>query len=169
MSNTEIEYKYKVADLSGERQKLLALGAKLKEKYEGKDIYFVVPENPEGRKYLRLRSKDNKSELSYSYAKSEIETEEWETGVDDIKTVEEIFLKLGYKYDVVIEKQREIYLLQNSEVVLDEVNSLGKFVEIESPNRKELLSIASKLGLTEGERVKGMGYPDMLRGGFIKN
>lgn len=169
MSNTEIEYKYRVSDLAGERKKLLAFGAKLKEKYEGKDIYFIVPENPEGRKYLRLRSKNEKSEISYSYAKSELETEEWETGVEDIKIAEEIFLHLGYKYDVVIEKQRETYLFEGSEVVLDDVKNLGKFVEIESPNKKELLHIASKLELTEKERVKGMGYPDMLRSGFTNN
>jgi len=169
MPNIEIEHKYQVKDLEVIKKGLQKIGAKREGEKHVVDVYFEVPNNPEGRKYLRVRNKGGKSEISYSYAESESDTHGWETAVESKEMAEEIFLQLGFKHDVIVDKKRETYVYKNSEVVLDTVANLGSFVEIEAPNHKELSTIANELGLTEEARVKGMGYPDLIRGHLILN
>lgn len=167
--NLEIEYKYKISDLVPFREKLTNLGAEKEQTVHCTDTYFVVPNNPEGRKYLRIRDMGAKKELSYSVAMSELRTNEWETEVADASVTADLLKQLGYKIDVIVEKKRDVYIYKGSEVLLDTVVNLGKFVEIEARNEQTLLQIENDLGLEPTDRVKRMGYPDLVRGHLISN
>lgn len=168
MKNTEIELKYRLEDLAQFMPRLKKLGMKKIKSYSGCDTYYLVPDNPGGRKYLRVREQEGRMELDYHYAQSDTHTDEWETVVGSAEITKEILGQLGYKIDVTIEKQRQIYQYKDSEVVVDEVKDLGSFVEIESPNEEELRLIIKELGLDEEHLVKGMGYSDLKRGYMLK-
>lgn len=159
----ELESKYKVANFEAIEKKLIGLGARFARKFRGVDTYFVVPNNPGGRKYLRVREKDGKCEISFQFVHNDIHTDEWETEVEDAEVAKEIFKQLGYKVDIVVDKKRCIYHLLDSEISLDEVKHLGSFVEIESPSENEIKKIAKMLGLEKSKLVKGAGYPDLLK------
>jgi len=163
MNNVEIEYKFKVENFEKILGKLSSLGADFQSENEIVDIYFILGNNEEGRKYLRLREKNRKGEISYSFAESESHTLEWETQVGSVETMKLILEKLELDVDVKVEKLRKTYKLGDSEIVLDEVKHLGNFVEIESASLDELLQLMKKLGLEENERIKGAGYPDLIK------
>jgi len=169
MPNLEIEYKYKISDIGEYKHKVEELGAKFLDEKWGVDTYFVVPKNPEGRKYLRIRKNTDFSEFSYSYAISESKTKEWETKIEDAETAKDILFELGYKLDVIVDKTRRTYKYKDSEILLDVVKDLGHFIEIESPNLTELLKIAKELGLSEKVRITSQGYPDLIRGYIISD
>lgn len=163
MSKIEIELKYHIDNPGKIEGKLRELNAEFKTEFSGVDTYFVVLNNPGGKRYLRVREQDGKAEINYHYAESESHTRQWEVGVTNSNMAKEIFKQLGYKVDVEIEKKRKIYGFLNSEIVLDQVKNLGSFVEVESPSKKELLKIVKILNLSENQRVKSSGYSDLLR------
>lgn len=167
MPNIEIELKYKIKNSQEIDGKLKVLGAKYIKEYRGVDTYFLVPENKDGRKYLRIRKVADMAELAYHYAVSEIQTDEWEIKIDDTKIAEEILQKIGHKIDVIVDKLRKVYKYKNSEIVVDRVKTLGNFIEIESPNLKELESIEKMLGFNKSMRIDKYGYPDLIRGNLI--
>ncbi|MDO8513257.1 MAG: class IV adenylate cyclase [bacterium] len=164
MKNIEIELKYKIDDIGQMTEQIEKLGAEFKQESTGVDTYYIVPDNPGGKKYLRVRKKDGNAELDYHYAQSETRTDEWETGVASADMTNEILRQLGFQIDVTIEKKRTVYTYKNSELVLDEIKDLGTFIEIESPNEEELQSIIKELNLKGNQRVKSMGYSDLKRG-----
>lgn len=163
MRNVEYEYKYKVIDLQLIRHKIEDLQSRLKKEFQCIDIYFVVPNNPGGQKYLRVREKNGKAEINFHIAHDDLRTDEWELDIGSSSMMVELLKQLGFKVDVVVDKKRQIFKYLNSEIALDRVKDLGSFVEIESPNEKELLSIATEFGLDERQKIKGSGYPDLLR------
>lgn len=161
--NTEIELKFNVSNLSELESKIKDIGAEFKGEKSCKDTYFIVPNNPEGRKYLRIRETNNKSELAYHYFESQSHTKEWETGITDPKTTLEILKQLEYKIDVIVNKNRKTYKYNYSEIVLDQVENLGEFIEIESSTLEEINKIATKIGLNADKAINDSGYPDLIR------
>lgn len=159
MPNTEIELKYKISDIKIYEDKLKNLGAKFQKEYQMSDTYYIMPKNI----YLRVRQKGDKSELNYHEASSDTHTQEWETAINDPQMMNEIIQKLGFKIDVIVAKKRSIYHYKNSEIVIDDVQNLGLFLEIESPDLPELEAIQSELGLTKSDQISGAGYSDMFR------
>ena len=166
MHNIEIESKYRIDNISKIKEKLEFLGAKNEGKHHWVDTYFILPNNPEGKKYLRVREVDHKSELSYKLVESNTHKHEWETEVQSAEMAKGIIKQLGYEVDVIVDKERETHRYKNSEVVLDDVKNLGLFVEIESPNVEEIEEIANELGFEKNQLVEDLGYPDLIRGGF---
>lgn len=167
MPNVEIELKYKIKNVGDINKKLKGLGAKYIKEFRCIDTYFLVPDNKKGKKYLRVREKGNKAELAYHYAVTGIHTDEWEIKIDDTKVAKEIMQKIGHKIDVIVDKLRKVYEYKNSEIVVDKVKDLGNFIEIESPNLKELENIEKLFGFKKSMRLDKCGYPDMIRGHFI--
>jgi adenylate cyclase class 2 len=159
--NIEIEKKYHINSYDTVKSEVEKLGANLISTTNDSDIYFVVPQQKPNTLYLRIRTKNNKSTLAYHEVQDDTETKEWETDVADGKTTIEIISKLGFAKDVIVDKRREKYKLDGSEILIDYVDGLGYFVEIESTSEEELDNIASKLSL--GDRVSGVGYPDLLK------
>jgi adenylate cyclase class 2 len=167
MHNVEIELKYKVDDLEKIENEIKKLGAKFEKEFDGRDSYFLVPDNNDGRKYLRVREKEGRYELCFHYVPTNTKSLEWETSVDDGEMTKEILRQIGHKDDVIVEKKRKVYKFKNSEIVLDIVKGLGSFVEIESPSENELYEIERELGFNEKMRIDDLGYPDMIRGYLI--
>jgi len=167
MSNTEIEFKYKINNQAEINKKLKDLGAKFVKEFESTDTYFMVPENKKGKKYLRVREQGKKVELAYHFAASHIKTEEWEIAINDAQTAKEILQKIGHKLDVIVKKIRKVYSYKNSEIVIDNIEGLGQYIEIESPNLEELIKIEKLFGFNKSMRISDRGYPDMIRGYLI--
>jgi adenylate cyclase, class 2 len=69
--------------------------------------------------------------------------------------------KLGYVRTLEFEKRREIWRLEPCEVVLDEVASLGRFVEVEGPDESAVMSVRERLGLSDRPLIKD-GYATLL-------
>ncbi len=163
MPNIEIEYKYIIDDPDKMIDKIKDLGAKFEKQSRVIDSYFIVPDNIEGRKYLRVRESDNRSILAYHYVVANDLTKEWEVEVSDAKIAREILVNVGHSLDAIVDKSRKKYHLNNSEIVVDNVVRLGNFVEIESSTKEELLEIEKKLGFVESDRIIDCGYPDMIK------
>jgi predicted adenylyl cyclase CyaB len=159
--NTELEKKYKIQDCSLAKQELGAMGAQFVGESRDIDVYFQVPQDVPNTRYLRVRTRGYKSTLAFHQVIDDLETKEWETDVSDGKITQDIIAKLGFEIDVVVDKTRQRYNLDDSEIVLDHIENLGYFLEIESPTEEQLDSIAAKLTL--GERITGKGYPDLLK------
>lgn len=164
MHNVEIELKYQVSSLKDIEEKIKNFGAKFEKEFRGIDSYFLVPDNKDGKKYLRVREKGDKFELCFHYVPTNTKSYEWETGISDVKMMQEILRQIGHKDDVIVDKPRKIFKYKNSEIVLDQVKDLGSFVEIESPSEDELFEIEKELGFNAEMRIDDRGYPDMVRG-----
>ncbi len=149
MHNVEIELKFRAKDFSGVKSILERVGANFIKESVDIDTYFILPNNPEGRKYLRVREKNGRSELSFKYVKTETHKHEWETEVKSAEMTKAVLEQLGFKVDVIVDKKRSIFHYKNSEILLDDVKDLGKFIEIESPNVTEIEDISKELNLVK--------------------
>jgi predicted adenylyl cyclase CyaB len=125
-----VELKAKVADHKQLKEKLTELGATYIGVFEQTDQYYVVPE---GRLKLREVKGSNTVELIY-YERENIAGPKSDDAfllkiqdADDIKTV----LNKVLSPLVVVEKVREIFVITGTQVHLDTVKGLGKFIEFE--------------------------------------
>ena len=84
---------------------------------------------------LRLRKKDNDYYITYKDDVFEdnkwLYSNEYETKVDDIITLETIFNKLGLVSFIEIDNLKETYIYDDYEIVLESVKDLGLFLEVE--------------------------------------
>ncbi len=153
---TEIEAKLKVDSLQQIAKKLKELDAQLLAEYIQKDYYFD-DENTTLTKTdrcLRLRRQQTGEEerlfLTYKGAKEKDEfkkRQEIEVEVTDANSVEKLLSVIGYSKALVVEKKRRIWRLGHCNVALDELPSLGCFVEIEGPDGQTITDVQKKLGL----------------------
>ncbi|MEK9156379.1 MAG: CYTH domain-containing protein [Patescibacteria group bacterium] len=88
---------------------------------------------------------------------------EWKTGVASTTITQEILEKLGFKVDVIVTKKREKHENGNVEILVDEVDGLGNFVEVEAKNKESFSRIISQLNLKEENIISSAGYPDLLK------
>lgn len=163
MKNIEIELKYKIDDHQKALEAVNNLNADFVKESYCIDTYYIIPNNPSGSKYLRIREQDDNVELDFHIATSDTHTEEWETEIKSASVMSVILQYLDYKVDVVIDKIRKTYIYKSSEIVVDKVKDLGFFLEIESPSIEELTEIAKELSLKESQVIRGSGYSDLLR------
>jgi len=106
---------------------------------------------------LRIR-KSEKIVLTYKGPKVDRETktrEEIEVVVSDFEGTLEIFKRLGFNVVAKVSKVRKIYKLDDVKILVDSVDGLGDFVEIEIKSddvevaKKKIFEIARHLGLKE--------------------
>lgn len=167
MPNIEIELKYKIKNQAAVDTKLKNIGAKFIKEFYCIDTYFMVPENKDGKKYLRVREVKGEMKIAFFHTISPTHSEEWETPIDNAVIVKEILQKIGHELDVVVEKSRKVYRYENSEIVVDTVKDLGNYIEIESPSLEELEKIEKIFEFTKSMRIDDRGYPDMIRENLI--
>jgi adenylate cyclase class 2 len=152
----EIEAKLKVDSLDKVERKLQELGAKFDSKLLQTDIYF----DHEDLKLtsndicLRIRKQISESEnkifLTYKGPKEEEnykKRREIELQIHDAAAAEKLLGALGYVKEIIVEKERHQWILGHCEVLLDELQQLGTFVEIEGPDANEIESIQKDLHL----------------------
>ncbi len=135
-----VELKARVGDHEFLRKKLSALGAEYTGTFQQSDLYFKVPE---GR--LKFREVENNGNVELIYYERE--------NIAGPKSDDAFILKVQEPEDlkkilkkiltplIVIEKVREIYQYQGTQIHLDTVKKLGKFIEFERQTADDPKSI----------------------------
>jgi adenylate cyclase class 2 len=169
----EVEIKFRVADLDPVARRLAELGAEAGERIDLEDGYLAHP----GRDFaqtdeaLRIRREGDANHLTYKGPKrggptktrEEIEVP-FATGPSAGEQMGRLLERLGFRPVAVVRKARTPYRLdyqgRRLEVVLDRVDGLGSFAEVEALALGEadlpeaqgaVLGLAAALGLTEVE------------------
>lgn len=125
------------------------------------------------REFFRVRFQEGKDEIAYHYCHFAddgrlLRSEEFETGVSSPDVFVQILERLGMKHAVTVTKHRKYFDYGSFEIVLDRVEELGCFIEVEAkrpgPAEETLekcYGVLNDLGL-EWERCPDLGYPEMV-------
>ncbi|MFH1718960.1 MAG: class IV adenylate cyclase [Planctomycetota bacterium] len=171
---TEIEAKLKVDSLPEVEQKLAALGAEFLAEQVQRDYHF---DNAAGTlagsdKCLRLRRQaigdTEKFYLTYKGAKEKSDFKkrpEIETEIADADSAEKLLAGLGYEKVFAVEKKRRLWKFCGCEVALDELPSLGDFIEIEGPDDEKIAEVQQRLGLAHLPHIP-KSYAQLLKEGL---
>lgn len=155
----ECELKFKVNRLDRIEDRLKALGASLKDSVLQIDYYFNHPcrDFLNTDEALRIRFTDKFIEVTYKgpRRKNGVKSRE-EIGLklpkNYFENVLRFFENLGFRKYFVIKKYRRMYSLNDFNICLDDVEGLGKFVEIEilgeyEVGREKIIKFAEKLDI----------------------
>jgi adenylate cyclase class 2 len=145
------------------------LGAKKISQKRQEDIYLDSKELKlfnEG-KALRLRKEDNTYYLTF---KGKIhrripkvrKEEELKLKKRQAKKLLRILAELGYKESIRVIKIRTEYILNEIKIAIDEVENLGKFLEIEFKDEEKARELLSNLNIKMEEALT-LTYPEMLK------
>ena len=154
--NTEIEAKLKVDSFEPIVEMLAELDAECVSTEQQKDSYFDDENNSlqSADKGLRLRLTQSGCEekifLSYKGPRENAmfkRRTEIEFAVSDSQAALDFLTALGYKSSLTVEKKRQTWSFENCLICLDEVKSLGSFVEIEGPDEEKIKSVQDRLKL----------------------
>jgi len=145
--NREIEIKFKLTDVKlAEFKQWLAHHAAYEGRQEQAEVYVDNPKqtfffmSPKGYKdalhALRVRRTDQGDWVCFKYSNIDasgkiLSKSECESKVDDSKAMLELFEKLGYTDKIDVKKVRNIYRYKDIEIVIDDVEKLGTFLEVE--------------------------------------
>ncbi len=110
---------------------------------------------------FRIRKDLEGVKITYKGPRIDRETksrEELKVSVNDFDTMVEILKRLGFREVRIIRKLRRIYRTGDVLICVDDVEGLGKFVEIEVESKdvgvkEKLFEIASKLGYSREESI----------------
>ena len=166
-----MELKARVDDHDFLRKKLSALRAKHAGTFQQTDIYFKVPE---GRLKLREVKDDSTAELIYYERENIAGPKRDDAFILRVQEPEELkkILKKILTLLIVIEKVREIYRYRGTQIHLDTVKKLGKFIEFErqtsdDPKRIEkdrliLEKLMKKLKI-DPSNLESLSYSDLIQ------
>ncbi|KTG11287.1 adenylate cyclase [Haloprofundus marisrubri] len=177
----EVELKVR-ADHDDVRERLAALDAEELGGVAQADTYYDAPhrdfaETDEAFRIRRERRTDamadedaaETAKVTYKGPLVEAESktrEEFETGVDDGETMAGVLEGLGFEPAAVVEKQREYFRVDEYTVVLDDVDGLGEFVEVErEAEESEVESVRE--GATAVLRELGLDPDDQIRTSYL--
>jgi len=172
----EIETKFRVSSFAAVRRALAAAGARYLSTVVQTDSFFDTAERSllasggglRLRRTRALRSAgprvDARPLVTFkgpvkARRKAKVRRE-LQTHCDEPGVMEQILRAIDLRKALTVEKRRASYKLGRCRVELDEVASLGRFVEIEGPSEKAVLATAEKLGIP-GETIK-LGYAELL-------
>lgn len=124
---------------------------------------------------LRLRTKGNRNCITYKTDQFDetgkwLYSDEYETYVEDIVTIKEIFKKLGFSELLTIHNVKREYKYHEYSIVFETVKDLGNFIEIEyctmedidvKLKKQEMLEFLNSLDLEVSEELN-MGKLEML-------
>jgi adenylate cyclase class 2 len=140
----EVEMKFLVSDFADIENRLAKAGAVLNETRQDSDHYFNAPDRDFARtdEALRVRRTGPANFVTYKGPKQDTQTKtrtEIQVPLAEApkaaKDFVRILIHLGYHPVGVVHKQRRIYHLKRGifavEICLDEVDRLGRFVELE--------------------------------------
>ena len=173
--NIEIEVKVQVKNLDLVREKIEKISSFVK-KVKQVDTYYTPTHrdffaNDPVIEFFRIRSEDDKTELAYhnrkDIGKESEYSAEYEVKFDDKNTMKEILNALNFIERFVVSKHREYYHCGDFEIVLDLVDNLGSFVEVEVKNgesgitRKDCLNFLRANEIIFEEEIN-YGYPELM-------
>ena len=87
--------------------------------------------------------------------------EELELTVDQPETAAKILNSLGFTQILTVKKQRELWILHECEICLDEVFALGSFIEVEGPSNQAVSAVMDGLGLDTNEHIN-VSYAQLI-------
>jgi adenylate cyclase class 2 len=180
MENTEIEIQVNIEN-SKSLIDFLEKNAEFKSENHQIDEYFSPPHRDFIKvkpinEWLRLRSSNGKYFINYKNWHREKDgksyhCDEYETKIDDLEKLKNIFKVLNFKHLVTVDKIRKIWIYKDYEIAVDSVKNLGDFVEIEYIGKsekvdskeitKEMVNFLKNLGCGKIKRDY-QGYPFMM-------
>ena len=148
------------------------------------DIYFVDPlrtdlkPDSNGRliRALRLRRKGDRNYLTYkkdNFGEKDIwlYSDEHEVQISSFENGFEILKQLGFEILVEIKSVKHIYENERYEIILEDVDELGLFLEVERKNiaddenvevvKKEIREFIEALGIKVGQELN-IGKPELM-------
>lgn len=158
----EAEVKVPVKNFEPIRERLKALKAVLERVDEEFDTYFDHPSRSFARtdEALRVRrTRTGEGSITYKGPKFRSKTKtraEVSIPVDDSESLIKVLEQLGFKQVATVIKRREKWRMEGVNVYLDEVEGLGKFLELEArvENESRLSEVEEKLFLI----IDGLGF-----------
>jgi len=180
MENIEIEIQVQIEKIKP-LEKFLESNAKFIGDFHQVDEYFTpahrnfLDKRPTNE-WLRLRNANSKYYINYKNwhhgkdGKSH-HADEFETVVEEIDQLRNIFKVLNFKPIITVDKTRTIYHYKKYEIAIDKVKNLGTFVEVEYKgiaSKKDSPKIAQEMaeflkGLSLGKITKNYnGYPFIM-------
>ena len=161
MKNKEIELKFIINNEIKEKIiSDLKQQTNLSSSFRQVDTYYIpdfkeFEVDGETMECVRIREENKNSTLAYKKIHREanpVYCDEYETRVESKEQMEKILFSLGFKIQMVIDKTRESYKLDNLEFDFDSVKNLGELLEVELKSDCDINVIyefVSKYGLTE--------------------
>ena len=167
----EVELKLR-ADHESLRERLDDAGADQIEHRRQIDTYYDAPhrsfaDTDEALRIRREEPADGDAVTKLTYKGPLVEAasktrEEHETVVDDDEALQGVLAGLGFEPAAVVEKDRTYFSFDGYTVVLDAVDGLGEFVEIErevpeaevEAAREEAIALLERLGLDPDEQIR---------------
>jgi len=164
-----IELKISVKDFNEINFLLKKIKAKHASEMYQRDIYYCCK-----NKRLKIRNINDKEYMLISYkrldkASSKISDYEiFDINPEEINSVRSLMEK-KFKQQIVVEKNRDLWLWGTTRIHLDTVSMLGNFIEIETimgnrdlkSAKEEFNNIFDLLGLKNHKKIKG-SYSDLL-------
>jgi adenylate cyclase class 2 len=169
----EVEAKFPVADFAAVEERLRAWGARHLGDRTDTDCYYTVPgrDLKQTGEVFRLRRIGEASCVTYkgprragpAKTRPEIEVP-LAPGLKPAADLHQIFTRLGFGTVAVVAKRRRVYEWERGgftlEACLDELDGVGRFVELEALAEEsqvgaaegELLRVAAELGLSAQEK-----------------
>lgn len=107
--------------------------------------------------FVRIRDEGYRVAMTYKQYEEMSLTgaKEIEFSVSDYDAAIAFMDALGIKAKSVQEARREIWMLDDVEIVIDEWPWIDPFIEIEAPSEKQVKEVAKKLGFDWGEAAFG--------------
>ncbi len=173
----EIEVKVRLADAHDAVEKLETAGVVLSPPKEQHDVVYCLPgdrdkENDPSVNWLRLRTED-KNTVYFTLKRSvqgSLDSIEHETIVENAAELASIVGYMGYEVFSDLTKIRQTGHVDDIEVCLDQVPSLGSFIELEllcnddvdgAVIEERLLRTLDELGIKYVERMT-KGYDELM-------
>jgi len=165
-----VELKARVRDLNSLREKLIALKTEHVGTFRQVDTYF---ETPRGRLKLRGVKGSDRAMLVYYERKDTAGPKRSNVFILEISrpTAFKRLLKKALKARAVVDKVREIYRYEGTQIHLDTVKNLGTFIEFEretAPDpsavkrgQETLEKLMEKLGVSR-ENLEELSYGDLV-------
>jgi len=154
--NVEIEAKLKVDSISEVAGRLKDVGAEFVHQVLQTDCFFddAAGSLKESDSCLRLRREligsAEQAILTFKgpRSKTSLKTrKEIEISLQDGNIAARLLEALKFEKKLVIQKRRQVWRLMDCEVVLDELPMLGRFVEIEGPDERQIAQVQDEIGL----------------------
>ncbi|MEE8168672.1 MAG: class IV adenylate cyclase [Candidatus Hydrothermarchaeales archaeon] len=166
----EIEVKARLRDTEALKNKLKEMGAKFVKSSTQEDVYFEHPSRDfaSSDEALRLRKQERRITLTYKGPRIDRITktrEEHKVEVSDETEAREILERIGFRGVYEVKKQRDYYELGDFKVMLDKVEGLGDYIEVEKHkgdyDPQEIINFLKGLGVSEKD-MERRSYLELL-------
>ncbi|MGC8610668.1 MAG: class IV adenylate cyclase [Thermoplasmata archaeon] len=167
MKNMEIEVKYRIKNIDDLEKKIVELGAEYLGEVIESDFYYNHPckDFSKTDEAIRIRKYERGILLTYKGPRKKSDykiREEIETIVDE--NIFDILKKLNFKEIANIIKRRKKYRIWNVNILLDHVENLGNFIELEIFDENYLQNIEKLVNILDLKEKENKTYLELFIG-----